>query len=93
MDDSTDRHAWAHVLAYLRDHLEDEEFRRWFGETAYASDSGDQIVVWVSSEAVRRYIQLHFLDRIDRALAAIGRGNASVRFVVTGPDEEEEEAD
>lgn len=69
----------------------EEEFRRWFGATAYASDSGDQITVWVPTESVRRHIASHYDNAIDRALAALGRNDTHVRLVVSGVDEEDEE--
>jgi chromosomal replication initiation ATPase DnaA len=82
---------WDQVLDALRAKVPAEDFRRWFGETAYASDSGDQITVWVPTEPVRRHIALHYEDAIDRALAALGRENANVRLVVGGTDEDDEE--
>ena len=71
--------------------MPDEDFRRWFGATAYASDSGDQITVWVPTEPVRRHIALHYEDAIDRALTALGREHTHVRLVVSGTDEDDEE--
>src|SRR5436309_1957729 len=50
---------WDQVLETLRSKLPDEDFRRWFGNTAYASDSGDQVTVWVSTESIRRHIVAH----------------------------------
>ena len=71
--------------------MPEDDFRRWFGATAYASDSGDQITVWVPSEAVRRHIVSHFQDDLDRALAALGRGDTMLRLVVAGMDDDDEE--
>ena len=68
----------------------EEDFRRWFGGTAYASDSGAQITVWVPTEAVRRHISTHYLDRIERLLASIGRSDTNVRLVVAGSDDDED---
>ena len=82
---------WDQVLEILRAEMPEEDFRRWFGTTAYASDSGDQITVWVSSEAIRRHLVAHYEDKIDRAVAALGRGNTNVRMVVAGDDEGDEE--
>ena len=81
---------WKAITAQLRAAMSDEDFRRWFGPTAYASDSGDQITVWVPSESLRRHIQLHFLGLIDRSLDAIGRTGTQVRFLVAGVEEDEE---
>jgi chromosomal replication initiation ATPase DnaA len=75
---------WQTVLNRLRDSLEPEDFRRWFAETAYASDSGDQITVWVPSESVRRHIAINYRSTIDRALGAMNRADAEIRFVVAG---------
>jgi hypothetical protein len=68
----------------------EEEFRRWFGATSYASDSGDQITVWVPTEGIRRTMR-QFHDVIDRALAAIDREDTQVRFVVSGTGDEDQE--
>jgi chromosomal replication initiation ATPase DnaA len=82
---------WDQVLEALRSRMPDEDFRRWFGNTAYASDSGDQITVWVSTESVRRHIVAHYGDQIDRTIAALGRANTQVRMVVAGEAEDEED--
>jgi chromosomal replication initiation ATPase DnaA len=82
---------WQGVLDRLRDSVEPEDFRRWFAETAYASDSGDQITVWVPSESVRRHIALHYKPHIDRALGAMNRSDAEVRLVVAGYGDEDDE--
>jgi len=71
--------------------MPEEDFRRWFGATAYASDSGDQITVWVPTESIRRHMQVHFQDAINRALVAIDRRDAHVRLVVSGTDEDDED--
>jgi chromosomal replication initiation ATPase DnaA len=71
--------------------MPDEDFRRWFGNTAYASDSGDQVTVWVATESIRRHIVAHYGDQIDRAVAALGRANTHVRLVVAGEDEDDED--
>jgi chromosomal replication initiation ATPase DnaA len=84
---------WDLVLARIRRRLDGEDFRRWFGATHYAADAGDQITVWVHSEAIRRHITAHFQTQIDEALRAIGRGDADVRFVVTGVQEDEDETE
>jgi len=82
---------WDEVLRLMRGSLEAEDFRRWFGATSYASDSGDQITIWVPTEAVRRHLATHFDDAIRGALERIGRGGTYVRFVVTGLAEDEDE--
>ena len=84
------RNAWDQILDRLRAELQDEDFRRWFGATAYASDSGDQITVWVPTEGIRRTIA-HYHDAIDRALVSIDRADTHVRFVVAGMGDEDEE--
>jgi chromosomal replication initiation ATPase DnaA len=81
---------WNEVLEEMRTGMPDEDFRRWFGATAYASDSGDQITVWVPTEAVRRHIVTHYLDRIESLLASMGRRHTHVRLVVGGMDEDDE---
>jgi hypothetical protein len=74
----------------VRREIPEEEFRRWFGATSYASDSGDSITVWVPTEGIRRTMA-QFLDPIDRALAEIDRADTHVRFVVSGTGDEDDE--
>jgi chromosomal replication initiation ATPase DnaA len=88
MPDAT---VWDEVLAHVRVGLDAEDFRRWFGATTYASDAGDQITVWVASEAIRRHLLTHFGRKIQEALAAIGRAGTHVRFVVAEFDDEDED--
>jgi chromosomal replication initiation ATPase DnaA len=82
---------WDQIQEALRREIAEEDFRRWFGATAYASDSGDQITVWVPSEAIRRHIDTHYQEAIRRALQALDRTNTHVRMVVSGMDEDDEE--
>ena len=82
---------WEQILGDVRTTLPEEDFRRWFGATAYASDSGDQITVWVPSEAIRRHIQNHYNETVQRARRSVGRVNTTVRFVVGGTDEDDED--
>jgi chromosomal replication initiation ATPase DnaA len=84
---------WDDVLERVRAALEAEEFRRWFGSTAYASDAVDQITVWVASEAIRRHLVLHYENQIQTALHAMGRQHTHVRFLVAGFGDEDEDAD
>ena len=81
---------WDELLTLLRRDVPPEDFRRAFGETAYASDSGDQITVWVPTEAMRRHLTSRYGDAINTALAQINRHGTHVRFVVTGVEEEDE---
>jgi len=81
---------WDEVLAKIRLQVPEEDFHRWFAATTYASDSGDQITVWVPSEAIRRHLGVHYETLIDRSLAALGR-RTHVRLVVGGMDEDEDE--
>jgi chromosomal replication initiation ATPase DnaA len=83
--------AWVQILEKMRAKMPEEDFRRWFGATAYASDSGDQLTVWVPSEAVRRHITAHYENAIDRELAATGRAFTHLRLVVSGDGDEDEE--
>jgi len=82
---------WDAVLARVAEHVDAADFRRWFGATAYASDSGDQVTVWVPTESIKRHIVSHFNDRIGAALAGLGRGDTHVRFVVTGVSDDEDD--
>jgi chromosomal replication initiation ATPase DnaA len=81
---------WDEILTILRKDVPAEDFRRSFSETAYASDSGDQITVWVPTEAMRRHLTGRYGDAIHMALTQIDRRGTHVRFVVTGVEEEEE---
>jgi chromosomal replication initiation ATPase DnaA len=82
---------WDEVLARVRATVDAEDFRRWFDSTAYASDAGDQITVWVPTEVIRRHLMTHFQDRIDLALNAVGRSDTVVRFVVAGVSDDGDE--
>jgi chromosomal replication initiation ATPase DnaA len=82
---------WDDVLAHLRADVDAEDFRRWFGSTAYASDSGDQITVWVASEAIRRHLTSHYEQEIAAALRGVGRHDTHVRFLVAGFGDEDED--
>jgi chromosomal replication initiation ATPase DnaA len=84
---------WESVLDVIRPEIADEDFRRWFSPTSYASDSGDRISIWVPSEAVSRHISFQYQDIIDRALEALGRPDTEVRFIVAGTEEDEEETE
>jgi chromosomal replication initiation ATPase DnaA len=84
--------AWDSILDHIRASVPADDFRRYFGDTTYASDSGDQITVWVPSEAIRRHVRQHYDDAIRRALRATGRADTDVRFVVGGTDEDDEDA-
>ena len=80
---------WDQILSVVRRRVPPEDFRRWFNETAYASDSGDQITVWVPTESIRRHIAAHYREDLDRALASLNRTHTQIRFVVTGVEDEE----
>ena len=86
-----DKNAWEQLLNRLAAELSAEDFRHWLGATAYASDSGDQITVWVPSESIRRHIDSHYRESIGRALASLERADTHVRFIVTGFGDEEED--
>jgi chromosomal replication initiation ATPase DnaA len=90
MPDAT---VWDEVLSHVRVGLEEDDFRRWFGATTYASDAGDQIMVWVASDAIRRHLLTHFERAIQEALAAIGRSGTQIRFVVAEFTDEDEDDD
>ena len=81
---------WDEILTILQRNVPPEDLRRWFIETAYASDSGDQITVWVPTESVRRHVAGRYGDDINTALVELNRRGTQVRFVVTGVDEDED---
>jgi chromosomal replication initiation ATPase DnaA len=85
---------WSAILDRLKLEIDEEEFRRWFSTSSYASDSGDQITVWVPTAVEGRQIDQYYLDRLNRNLASFGRTNTTVRFVATGyADEEDDEVE
>jgi chromosomal replication initiation ATPase DnaA len=85
---------WADILNRIRTEIDAEEYRRWFSMTSYASDSGDQITVWVINAADGRQIEQAYSDRLRRILRALGRGDTHIRFVVSGyKDDEDDDAD
>ncbi|MEQ1869507.1 MAG: hypothetical protein ABL961_05730 [Vicinamibacterales bacterium] len=90
----TDGNVWIQILDILRAELDPEEFRRWFLSSSYASDSGDQITVWISAAADGRHVQQNYTDRIQRALLSLGRTDTAVRFIATGyADDEDDDGD
>lgn len=88
---SSDENIWTQVLDRLQAELDPEEFRRWFSASSYASDSGDQITIWVPSAGDGRQIDQNYSDRLQRALSAVGRPDTLLRFVATGIGDDEEE--
>ena len=82
---------WDEILIVIQRRVPSEDFRRWFIETAYASDSGDQITVWVPTESVRRHVTGRYGEEINAALVELDRRGTQVRFVVTGVDEDEDD--
>ena len=82
---------WDELLASVRETLPEDDFRRWFGATAYASDSGDQITVWVPSEAIRRHLVAQYEDQVRDVLSALDRPDTQIRFLVGGTDEDEDD--
>jgi len=56
-----------------------------------ASDSGDQLTIWVPSSTDARHISVNYLDRIYRVLEEMDRINVSIRFVATGYEDDEDE--
>jgi chromosomal replication initiation ATPase DnaA len=84
---------WDEILTRMRTRMPEEDFRRWFGATAYASDHGNQVTVWVPTEAIRRHIMSHYDEELRSALGALGRTYTTMRFVVGGSGDDEEETD
>jgi chromosomal replication initiation ATPase DnaA len=82
---------WESVLSALRAELDAEDFRRWFGATAYAGDSGDQLTVWIPSAAIGRHINAHYQTLLNRTLSSLGRPYTEIRFVVGGTDEDDDD--
>jgi chromosomal replication initiation ATPase DnaA len=89
----SDENIWADVLVRLRTALDPDEYRRWLSVSSQASDSGDQITVWVPSATEARHINVHYLDRIVRELEDLGRENVTVRFLASGYEEDEDDFD
>lgn len=87
----SDENIWSEVLLRLRTTLDPDEYRRWLSASSQASDSGDQITIWVPSAVEARHISVHYLDRILRALEQLGRENVAVRFLAAGYEEDEDE--
>lgn len=87
----TELNSWQRVLAQVRLEVDEEDFRRWFSSTSYAGDSGEQITVWIGTESIRRHIEVHYQEVLERALAALDRRNTQIRFVVAGFGDDEDE--
>jgi chromosomal replication initiation ATPase DnaA len=91
MMEARNANVWELILDSVRQEVPAEDFRRWFGETGYASDSGDQVTVWVTTEAIRRHLENHYHDLLTRILQALGRPNTTIRFAVAGFGDEDED--
>ncbi len=90
----SDGNIWTDILDRVRAEIGEEDYRRWFSNSSYASDSGDVITVWVPTAVDGRQIHQNFSDRLNRILSALGRTDTTVRFVATGyTDEEDDEGD
>ncbi len=89
----TGENIWSAVLARLRVTLDPDEYRRWFSASSQASDSGDQITVWVPASTDARHINVHYQDRILRELETLGRQGVALRFLAAGYEEDEDEYD
>jgi chromosomal replication initiation ATPase DnaA len=89
----SDRKFWNAVLEKLRSSVSEDEFRRYFGESMQASDSGDMVSVWVPSETIKRHILSHYQDVLDRALSALNRSDVEIRLIATGVGEDEDGED
>lgn len=89
----SDLNIWAQVLERLQADLDPEEFRRWFATTSYASDSGDQITVWVGSDAEGRHITQNYYERLRRELDRLGRPHTHIRMVAAGYADEDEDGE
>jgi chromosomal replication initiation ATPase DnaA len=84
---------WEQILDRVRHEVEPDEFRRWFSDTGFASDSGDQITVWVTSEALRRHVERNYHDVLTRILEGMDRRGATIRFAVAGIGDEDEDGE
>ena len=90
----SDANIWAQILHRIKADIDPEEFRRWFSNSSYASDSGDVITVWVPSAADGRQISQLYLERLRRELTRLGRSETLIRFIATGySDDEDDEED
>jgi chromosomal replication initiation ATPase DnaA len=91
MASMSSENAWGAILKRLRVTIDPDEFRRWFSMSSQASDSGDQITIWVPASTHARHISVNYLDRVHRELERMNRHNVAIRFVVTGYEEDEDE--
>jgi chromosomal replication initiation ATPase DnaA len=83
--------SWEQILEIVREKVPPEDFRRWFGAAGYASDSWDQITIWVPTEATRQQILGRYQKEIEQALDALDRRGTRIRIVVAGIDEDEDD--
>ena len=86
----SDLNAWDQLLARVSERVGGDENPRSLASCSYASDSGDQIVVWVPSEPNRRHLEMHYLDMLEHELRALGRPGTRLRFVVSGYGDEDD---
>jgi chromosomal replication initiation ATPase DnaA len=83
--------SWDLVVEIVRRSVPDEDFRRWFSGASYASDTRDQISVWVPTEAARQQLDHYYQKQLRQALEEIGRRGTRLRFLVAGLAEDEDD--
>ena len=93
MMETDNANVWQLILDRVRHEVEPDEFRRWFSETGFASDSGDQITVWVTSETLRRHVERNYHDVLARILEGLDRPGTTIRFAVAGTGDEDEDGE
>jgi chromosomal replication initiator protein len=82
--------AWTGIAGRLRETLNEETFRAWFGDVGPRELTGDGLVVAVPNDFTRDWIDGHFRGLLDSAVRDVVGGERAVKLVVSeGPVETE----
>jgi chromosomal replication initiation ATPase DnaA len=87
----SDANIWAQLLDRIKADIDAEEYRRWFANSSYASDSGDVITVWVPTANEGQQISQNHMERLRRELTRLGRSDTLIRFIATGYSDDEDD--
>lgn len=78
---------WDKALAHLATVVNRYSFVTWFEETSLVRDDGKTLIVRTRDRMAAAWLEKEYTEVVNAALAAVGRPEASVKFV-EGDDEE-----
>lgn len=73
---------WSALAHHLKNHIGDQAFDTWFGQTQLLTWSDDRVIVEVPSRFVRDWILDHYNDVVQSSLQAVTANPPPLHFVV-----------